>query len=414
MKLNKYSIGIGDRFGQQGSAQLSAVMKAMDEGVEITPVWNKSYREHQIIGTHPDDTRREADAAVKACGWNRSYFVDADHVGLGNVDFFLDHSDFFTIDVADFITRSAGRSRIESFVQKHRKYRGRFEIPGMRDPLTITEKQIQNAANKFLCAVEEANRIYRHIFKNKKNRDLIVEVSMDETDAPQTPVELFFILAAVAQEGIPVQTIAPKFTGRFNKGVDYVGNTDRFIREFEQDLAVIAFAVQEFALSPILKLSVHSGSDKFAIYEPIRRALKKYDAGLHLKTAGTTWLEELTGLAEAGGEGLKIAKDIYRGAFFRRDELCKPYASVIDIDADQLPLPDRVEAWDTEAFGSALRHDASNKEYNRHFRQLLHVGYRVAAELGDRYLNALREYEGVIARNVRKNLYERHIQKLFM
>src|SRR6202044_1502107 len=93
----------------------------------------------------------------------------------------------------------------------------------------------------------------------------VSEISMDETDSPQTPVELLIILAAIADEKIPIQTIAPKFAGRFNKGVDYVGDVKQFSKEFEEDLAAIAFAIQRYGLPNNLKLSVHSGSDKFSI-----------------------------------------------------------------------------------------------------------------------------------------------------
>jgi len=237
---------------------------------------------------------------------------------------------------------------------------------------------------------------------------------MDETDEPQTSEEMFFILAAVADEGIPAQTIAPKFTGRFNKGVDYVGNVAQFENEFNQDLAVIALAIKEFGLPPNLKLSVHSGSDKFSIYEPIRKAIKKYDVGLHLKTAGTTWLEELIGLAMAGGQGLKIAKEVYRKALGRSDELCGPYATVIDIDKDKLPSPEVVEGWSGQEYANALRHDQTCQQYNLHFRQLLHVGYKIAAEMGQRYLAALKEFENVIAINVTENILERHLKRIFI
>ena len=94
-----------------------------------------------------------------------------------------------------------------------------------------------------------------------------------------------------------------------------------------------------------LKLSVHSGSDKFSIYAPIRRALKATGAGLHIKTAGTTWLEELIGLAEAGGEGLVLAKEIYTEALANREALCEPYATVIDVDIAQLPSAETVNNW---------------------------------------------------------------------
>lgn len=107
--------------------------------------------------------------------------------------------------------------------------------------------------------MQEAGKIYRHIEAAKGAGNFITEVSMDETDLPQSPVELLFILAGIADEKIPAQTIAPKFTGRFNKGVDYVGDVGQFAKEFEQDLAVISFAVKQFGMSENLKLSVHSG-----------------------------------------------------------------------------------------------------------------------------------------------------------
>ncbi len=413
MILEKYSFGIGDRFCHQGKAQLSALMKAKDDGLDITPVWNKSNREHTIIGTRPADTRKEADDAVKTCGWDGPYFVDADHIGLGNVDAFIESSNFFTLDVADFIGRKSDRADVDSFVRKHKKYVGSLAIDGIDQTFKISEGQIKAAAQKFLSAVREAGRIYRHVEAVKGRDNFITEVSMDETDQPQTPAEMLFILTAIADEGIPAQTIAPKFTGRFNKGVDYVGDVACFAREFEADLAVVAFAVRQFGLPENLKLSIHSGSDKFSIYAPISRAMKKFDAGLHVKTAGTTWLEELIGLAMAGGDGLAIAKEVYAKALPRFEELCGPYATVIDIDRAKLPGVEQVAKWDGPAFSSALRHDQSCEQYNLNFRQLLHVAYKVAAEMGKRFTNALDKHADIIAQNVAENIYDRHIRRIF-
>jgi len=237
---------------------------------------------------------------------------------------------------------------------------------------------------------------------------------MDETDSAQTPPELLIILAAMADEKIPLQTIAPKFTGRFNKGVDYVGDVGQFEREFSEDLAVIAFAVRKYGLPANLKLSVHSGSDKFSIYKPIRRSLAKFGAGLHLKTAGTTWLEELIGLAEAGGEGLALAKEIYSQALDHRAELCAPYASVIDVDPARLPGKDQVARWTSAQFEAALRHDPKCPEFNPSLRQLLHVGYKIAAQQGPRYLNMLDACAQTVSQNVTFNLYERHLKPLLL
>ena len=414
MILGEYSFGIGDRFSHQGKPQLAALIKAKEQGLDITPVWNKSHREHTIIGTTHADTRKEADDAVAAYGWDRPYLVDADHIGLNNVDEFIASSDFFTLDVADYIGKKAQEADVKSFVQKYKKYTGTLAIDGIDKTFDISKEQITAIADKSLTAVKQAGRIYRHITAAKGADNFITEVSMDETDQPQTPAEMFFILAAIADEGIPAQTIAPKFTGRFNKGVDYVGDVRGFAKEFEEDLAVVAFAVKEFGLPKNLKLSIHSGSDKFSIYAPIANALKKFDAGLHIKTAGTTWLEELIGLAMGGGDGLSIAKEAYTKALSRMGELCGPYESVIDIDTAKLPSAQEVDKWNGERFASALRHDQSCEHYNPDLRQLLHVGYKVAAEMGTRFFDALDKYEDIIAQNVTENIYARHIKPLFL
>jgi hypothetical protein len=135
---------------------------------------------------------------------------------------------------------------------------------------------------------------------------------------------------------------------------------------------------------------------------------------VHLKTAGTTWLEELIGLAEAGGDGLALAKEIYFEALAHRSELCAPYASVIDIDPARLPHPDEVRGWSSGEYTSAVRHVRGVAAYNSSLRQLLHVGFKVAAKMGHRYLDLLEANEAVIAKNVTENLYDRHIAPVFL
>jgi hypothetical protein len=127
----------------------------------------------------------------------------------------------------------------------------------------------------------------------------------------------------VARERIPAQTVAPKFTGRFNKGMDYFGEVDQFEKEFAEDLAVIAFAIREFGLPGTLKLSVHSGSDKFSLYLIINRLIKERGAALHVKTCGTTWLEEIVGLAEGSitARGQMILGHTSIGRFGKETEL---------------------------------------------------------------------------------------------
>lgn len=413
MRLGKYSFGVGDRFNHEGEAQLRALIKANKKGIEITPVWNKSNREHQIVKSEPAGTRLEANEAVEALGWKGAFCVDADHINLSNVDWFIPHSDFFTLDVAMYIGNESSAEDVAAFKESCKNLGDIVAIPGIEESIVISDDLLNEVAGKYLAAIKEAGKIYQHILAAKGLGNFVTEVSMDEVEEPQTPVELFFIMKMIADEKIPAQTIAPKFTGRFNKGVDYVGDVVQFTKEFEQDVLVIDYAVKEFGLPKDLKLSVHSGSDKFTIYPIMADIIKKYDKGIHVKTAGTTWLEEVIGLAISGDEGLAVAKNIYKNALARKEELCGPYADVIDIDDEHLPAVDEVADWTGEKFGNSLRHIPGHPDYNHNFRQLIHVGYKVAAEMGDDYTNLLKKYADVVGGCVEENIYDRHLKRLF-
>ena len=414
LTLERFSFGVGDRFAHQAKAQLRAFQMLAKDGVEVVPVWNKSNREHTFIGSEPQSVFDAAQAAVQDLNWTPGWHIDADHIRLETVDRFMSCSDFFTIDVADSIGKSAAASDVQQFVTKHPELVGSLSIPGISAPLTITRQDVERVAAKYLLAVQDAGKIYRYIAAAKGESKIIAEVSMDETDAPQTPPELLIILAALADEKVRLQTIAPKFTGRFNKGVDYVGDLVQFEKEFNDDLAVIAQAVKQYGLPPNLKLSVHSGSDKFSIYPIIRKALQRTGAGLHVKTAGTTWLEELIGLSEAGGDGLALAKEIYSYALEHVDELRAPYASVIDIDRRKLPSASTVNSWTGPQLANALRHIPNHPEFNANIRQLLHVSFKIAAKAGKRYTDLLRANEAIVAKQVTENIYERHMRQLFI
>jgi len=414
LTLERFSFGVGDRFAHQAKAQLRAFQLLSLEGVEVVPVWNKSNREHTFIGSEPVSVFDAAHAAVKELSWNKGWHIDADHIRIETVDRFIPCSDFFTIDVADAIGQPAPEADVQSFVNRHAELVGDIAIPGIAKPLRITKEELLRVAKKYLLAAQDAGRIYRHIIMAKGEGNIIPEVSMDETDSPQTPPELLIILTALADEKVPLQTIAPKFTGRFNKGVDYVGNLEQFEKEFNDDLAVIAYAITHHGLPANLKLSVHSGSDKFSLYPIIHRALKRTGAGLHLKTAGTTWLEEVIGLAEAEGDGLALAKEIYAYALEHVDELSAPYASVIDIDRQLLPSATEVSHWSGNRFASAIRHIPSHPEFNPHIRQLLHVSFKIAAKAGTRYTDLLNTNEAIVAKQVTENIFERHMRPLFL
>jgi len=302
---------------------------------------------------------------------------------------------------------------VTAFVARHPELARPLTIPGITSAIRLAEEGLAAIVRRYFRACRQAGELCRHIVA-RTGSDVVIEVSMDETDEPQTPPVLLVILALLAGEGVPLQTIAPKFSGRFNKGVDYVGDLGRFEQEFSDDVAVLAFAAARFGLPESLKLSVHSGSDKFSLYPVIRRTLDRTGAGVHLKTAGTTWLEELIGLAEAGGDGLALAREIYGYALDHVDELCGPYATVIDIDRRLLPARAELEAWSGPRLAAALRHVPGDPRFNPHIRQLLHVSFKVAARQGRRYTDLLEANREIVARQVTENVYQRHLRPLFV
>ncbi|MEL7121289.1 MAG: tagaturonate epimerase family protein [Bacteroidota bacterium] len=291
--IKKYSFGIGDRFAHQGKYQLQAFVEAQQLGLDISPVWNKSYREHKTVHSLHRSVRVEADQAVQALDWKEPYFVDADHITINTVDPFIPYSDFFTIDIAEQINSPLSLQEKSEFLKKYQEYIGLLKVPGLSLELIITTDELLGIADKFYKATQTASCVYNTIKKQKASEYFVVEVSLDEVDTPQSPIELFFILRMLADQGVPVNTIAPKFSGNFYLGLDYEGEIGLFKKEFEDDLMVIKYAIKEFGLPKDLKLSIHTGSDKYSLYPIINQLIKKHDAGLHVKTAGTTWLEEL-------------------------------------------------------------------------------------------------------------------------
>jgi hypothetical protein len=414
MRIEKYSLGVGDRFGQEGVAQLRALQRAHEQGALVVPVWNKSFREHSLVGTSPADVRVEADEAVRTTGWRHAHHVDADHVGMNTVAPFIGPSDFFTLDVADYIGREAPEHLIASFVRDMSPFRGVLRIPTLETAYEVTDAVLERIARQYLYAIAEVGRTYRHVAAAKGADTFVTEVSVDEASQPQLPLELFVILGALAREQVPVQTIAPKFSGKFLKGIDYVGDPRAFEREFHADLAVIDHARDAFGLPRSLKLSVHTGSDKFSLYPMIRRAILSRDAGLHLKTAGTTWLEEIVGIALAGERGLALAKSLYAQAMARFEELCKPYATVVEINRARLPSVREVTGYGAEPFARLVRHDPACPDYRPDARQLLHVAFKIAAEMGEEFRAALADARETAGRGVTENLFERHVRPLFL
>ncbi|MDD2475701.1 MAG: tagaturonate epimerase family protein, partial [Dysgonamonadaceae bacterium] len=200
MKLGRYSIGVGDRFSHQGKAQLRAIMKANESGLDINPVWNKSNREHIYVKSNPRDVRKEADDAVKELNFKGRYFVDADHINLDTVKPFVKSSDFFTLDVASFIGKECDEKDINKFLSSCERYLGILIVPGIEEPMEVTKNLLTAIAHKFLAATQQASEIYEFLKKEKGEGNFITEVSMDEVESPQTPLEMLFILKMLAED----------------------------------------------------------------------------------------------------------------------------------------------------------------------------------------------------------------------
>ena len=171
----KYTFGVGDRFANGAHAQLKAFIAAKELGIDITPVWNKSNREHDIIGSQPQTTRDAADKAVADLGWTGEYLLDADHINFSTVDRFLAPCDFFTLDVADDIGTPADPEEVTAFIERHPELIGKIQIEGIEAPLVITRSLVGKTANQFLKATQKAKAIYDHIVA-AKGTDFVTEV----------------------------------------------------------------------------------------------------------------------------------------------------------------------------------------------------------------------------------------------
>ena len=386
--LGKYSIGVGDRFAHQAKAQLRACQLAAERGVEVIPVWNKSNREHTIIGSEPAERarrggRRRARARLEE-GLPRRCRPHPPRNG-GSLPRRL-----ATSSPSTWPTPSASpprRKRSQAFVDRHpRTGRHASRSPASTRRSQTTRAEVERIAGNTCSPCRTPGSIYRHIAARKGEGNFITEVSMDETDSPQTPPELLVILAALADERIPVQTIAPKFTGRFNKGVDYVGDLAQFEKEFHDDLAVIAFAIdalrpagQPEAQRPLRQRQVLALPDHPPHAAEVRRRAAPQDRR-----------HDLAGRAHRPGRSRRRRAGPRQGNLRRRrsthaDELCAPYAAVIDIDRRKLPSAGEVNGWSSEQYARRPPPRPDNPQFNPHLRQLLHVGFKIAAEMGSRY-----------------------------
>jgi tagaturonate epimerase len=294
------SVGCGDRLGLATPGHVRAV-----RGSAMAPVFaQQSVRENARTGRAPREVLDDALWGVFQEGWRGGYGADADHLKTAE-DFDLYAAagyTFFTVDPsahvdggadaddADTLRRKAEALPWDALETTHDDTRRRFvEKPIDLGPfeLRMSEEELARSLAKYGRAVAHTSEMYRRLASLSGARPFEVEMSVDETETPTTLAEHVYIAAELRRLGVRVVSLAPRFVGRFEKGVDYVGDLSEFERAFAGHVAVAR------AFGPY-KLSLHSGSDKFSIY-PIAARL----AGdlVHLKTAGTSYLEALRAVA---------------------------------------------------------------------------------------------------------------------
>jgi hypothetical protein len=298
------SAGFGDRLGLATPGHVRA-LRAVDGG--IAPIFaQQSIREMQRTGRTPQEVMDDATWGVFAEGWREGFGADADHLKtFEDVDACAAAGyTFFTFDPGERVNDQAESADAcalhsaldglaweeleDSYENFKRRYPERFTVEGCE--VTLGEEALARAAVKYGRAVAHVASMYRHLEEVMGGRPFEVEVSVDETETPTTHAQHAYVVGELSRLGVHFVSLAPRFIGRFEKGVDYIGD----VGGFERDFAVHAALARAASSNGPYKLSLHSGSDKFSIYEP---AVRQTRGLVHLKTAGTSYLEALRTVA---------------------------------------------------------------------------------------------------------------------
>ena len=292
------SFGFGDRIGLATPGHVAALVAA---GGDIAPIFaQQSVRENSRIGRTPQEVMDDAMWGIFETGWHGRWGADADHVKeLSHVAPFVQANyTFFTIDPSDHVDNDAQTDSLDTLRQKTAvlpwQQFGTTEVELIADycaapivlagtTLQFDEEVLLRALAKYGRALAYTLTLTAEIRRQMAGKPFDLEMSVDETDTPTSAEEHYFIANELLKRDVPVVSLAPRFVGKFQKGVDYMGD----LGEFESELAKHAAIMHHF---DAYKLSIHTGSDKFTIYGLINQ----YANGrVHVKTAGTSYLEAL-------------------------------------------------------------------------------------------------------------------------
>ena len=401
------SAGTGDRLGLATPGHVRAFRTV---GGKLAPIFaQQSIREMTRTGRSPQQVMNDATWGIFAEGWREGVGADADHLKTPeDIDACIAAGfTFFTIDPGEHVDNSAEDAplaklrgaveklpwdRLEDSVADLRKRYLDQTFDVEEDCIEFDEHTLLRAAAKYGRAIAHVAMMYRHLIQATGGKNCELEVSVDETETPTTHAEHVYIAKELQRLGVKWVSLAPRYIGRFEKGVDYIGD----VGAFESDFAIHAAIARLFGP---YKLSLHSGSDKFSIYAP---AMRQTRGLVHLKTAGTSYLEALHTAAA-------IDADLFCSIYaFARDRYETDRASYhVSAMLDRAPLPNKECDGDLPALLDQF--DA---------REILHVtfGSVLTARTADgsfrfydRLMNLLRSHPEEYAANLQKH-FEKHLR----
>jgi hypothetical protein len=377
------SFGFGDRLGLGTPGHIAAV-----RGTKFAPIFaQQSVRENARTGRTPQQVIDEARRSVEAMQWEAPWGADADHLKtLDDIPPFVEAGyTFYTVDPGEHVDNAADTDSLETLKQKvlalnwdelsalylygnGEQARGRFEPEPLLRAAVKYGRAIQHAVTMFKCLSD-----LKDVFD--------FEVSVDETDSPTTPLEHFFIANELTRKGVRFTSLAPRFIGRFEKGVDYIGD----VKALDAELANHAAVTAHFGT---YKLSLHSGSDKFSVYPLIA---KYWGERIHVKTAGTSYLEALRVLA-------KYEPDLFTKIYTLGRERYETDRQSYHVSADLSRLPGSADL-------PALLDDF-------HAREVLHVTFGSAlAQFGVELKAAIAKHETAYYDGLRAH-FNKHLSLL--
>lgn len=399
------SYGLGDRLGNAGPAHLEAIRNSGFKPV----LAQQSIRELERTNRTAEEVLDAASWSVFQEGYWQGFGADADHLKTtDDIDRMVKAGyTMFTIDPSEFVVNEAMNMDMDELKASYQDlpwdelqvqpdvqlaYYHKTSLPlangSILDP---SEKEVLTGMVKYGNVIVHTKKMVDYLKETYPDHPAEIELSVDETEQPTTPFEHYLIAAEMQRLGIDLVSLAPRFCGDFEKGIDFKGDLDQFREEYELHLAI----AEKFGG---YKLSIHSGSDKFSVYEVIGSI---ESGAVHVKTAGTSYLEALRTIAQVNPD---LFREILSFSLTRFEEDKKTYH--ISADPDQIPNPDRLS--DDELVYLLDDNDG---------RQVLHVAYgSVLAgpssrenKFKERLMKSLAEHEEVYEKNLEKH-FIKHLE----